>query len=181
MRIRAVSLVLMVAVASVLPGCGGSPNHSPQNSATAAPCTMTLSGAATATLPCMVVAVYNSSTRLTGVTITMAGTSSDIATASIAFAATPQPQSITYNEGNTTDYGGTVIRSVGAVPAAWSVTRQPKTGTISVSITGIQVGVSIIQGNGTDSTYTLHGTGTLRLDPKPESGATGSVNMSLTF
>lgn len=175
----ALFLFLMLTVATSWPsGCSEKPalNEASKGSAGAtSACTMAISGAINATLPCTVIAGYTPSSNQTVISISMNRASAGISSAVISVSTGAPFSTGTYTASNVLVFAGVVT---GTNNGVWSVSKDTQTGTLSVTITS--AGNSVVGSSGT-SIYYPHGTASATLPAVQTTGAQGAVKLQATF
>jgi len=177
-----VRLVLLLTGIVCWFGCGtqnAGPGESNQKVSRAHPqCEMAISGAVTATLPCTVVAGWDSSKNVVAFGITGAPQGT-VTTAQIALGAPGAFHTGTFSSASSNNYGATVMTGSSGVPAIWVSSSNPvRGGGVTINITSAGAVISTPAGQA----YTaVRGTADATLAGTPETGANGTVTMHATF
>jgi hypothetical protein len=178
MRSGVLFLLMLAATTSWPSGCSESPTLKEPSKGSgegASSCTMVITGAMSATLPCTVIAGYAASSNQAVITISINTASAGISSAVVSTSTQGPFSTGTYTRSNLSVFASVVT---GTNNGVWSVSKETQTGTLSVTITA--TGNSVSGSSGT-SIYYPHGTASATLPAVQTTGAQGTVTLQATF
>ena len=167
---RAVALLAMTLIGAT--ACSSSTDDDGGN--TNGKCSVTLSGAETASLSCSAAtAAWDATDNLTALGILPTGSPLVI----VSFGLAGQPATKTYQD---TEPGAVVAIAISDGTKGWVASvggGEPTVGSVSLTITSLSTTVSTADGK----VYAAHGTLTATLQPDSTTSATGTVTLRATF
>lgn len=179
MQIRLMFFATLALAVFGLRTCGGPTSVAEKPSP--ASCTMIMTGAISATVPCMAIGgnLATSSSNLSTVGITAIGPVQGVGSATITVQFTGSMSAQIYTDANTSQYAALVSGPIvpGSTPAMWVASPNPKQGTISVNVTSYSSSVN----SSSTVAYFVHGTASANLPAAPNSNTKGTVTLTATF
>jgi hypothetical protein len=165
---RVARLAFVVTALSLYFGCGGGSSSTPNRPYKGA-CLVTLSGAATGTMPCTVAAGYDSSKNQSGLGLVVTPQS---VTAQFGIQVQGMLRSGSYSLASVN--GGATV-TTGTM--TWAFSSNPVMGSLSMTVSDVS---NELSANG-QTLYKVHGSADAQLTAIPPTGATGTVTMHVKF